>query len=142
VASKKFIKFLKKSLKEFGLNLKRKVCFKKSLKKKRKKEKAYLLTFRPSQACRPTKPSRSSPPNRPPFLFPADADTWAPPVSLSPSPSFLLLHLAAQPTRRRRAIPATPRHFPSFPPHQAGQLRQLTFPAINWSRYPSLSTES
>jgi hypothetical protein len=40
VASKKFIKFLRKSLKEFGLNLKRKVCFKKSLKKKRKKNKS------------------------------------------------------------------------------------------------------
>jgi hypothetical protein len=38
VASKKFIKFLRKSLKEFGLNLKRKVCFKKSMKKKRKKK--------------------------------------------------------------------------------------------------------
>jgi hypothetical protein len=60
---------LRKSLKEFGLNLKRKVCFKKSLKKKRKKIKDYLPTFRPSQACRPTKPSRSSPPNRLSFSF-------------------------------------------------------------------------
>jgi hypothetical protein len=118
-------------LKEFGLNLKRKVCFKKSLKKKRKKEK---ITFPPN-------PPAAAHLTASPFLFPADADTWAPPVSLSPSPSFLLPHLAAQPTRRYRANPAAPRHFPSFPPHQAGQLRQLTFPVINWSRYPSISTE-
>jgi hypothetical protein len=75
------------------------------------------------------------------FFFPRGADIRGPPISLSPSPSFLLLHLAAQPIRRRRAIPAAPRHFPSFPPYQAGQLRQLTFPAINWNRYPSISTE-
>jgi hypothetical protein len=54
VVSKKFIKFLRKSLKEFDLNLKRKVVLKRSLKKKRKKTKPYLLTFRPSQACWPS----------------------------------------------------------------------------------------
>jgi hypothetical protein len=76
------------------LNLKRKVCFKKSLKKKKKK-KDYPLTFWPSQACRPTKSPRSGPPNRLLFFFLADADTWAPPVSLTFSPSFLLPHIAA-----------------------------------------------
>jgi hypothetical protein len=70
VTSKKFIKFLRKSLKEFGLNLKRKVCFKKEFEKeKEKKKKVYLLTFWPSRPAGPPKPSRSSPPNRPPFLF-------------------------------------------------------------------------
>jgi hypothetical protein len=76
-----------------------------------------------------------------PFLFLRGADDRAPPVSPFPSPSFLLLHLAAQSIRRRRAIPAAPCHFLSFPPCHAGQLRQLTFPAINWNRYPSISTE-
>jgi hypothetical protein len=55
VVSKKFIKFLRKSLKEFDLNLKRNVVLKRSLKKKRKKKRnCALLTFRPSQACRPS----------------------------------------------------------------------------------------
>jgi hypothetical protein len=38
LASKKFLNFLRKSLKEFGLNLKKKSCFKRSLRKKRKKD--------------------------------------------------------------------------------------------------------
>jgi hypothetical protein len=101
VASKKFIKFLRKSLKGFGLNLKRKVCFKKSFKKKRKKE-TYLLNFRPSWPAGPTSLSRSSPPNRPPFLFPADVDIWALPVSLTPSPSFSSSSPLLSPIRRRR----------------------------------------
>jgi hypothetical protein len=46
VVSKKFIKFLRKSLKEFDLNLKRKMVLKRSLKKKRKKkEKPCRLPF-------------------------------------------------------------------------------------------------
>jgi hypothetical protein len=53
VVSKKFIKFLRKSLKEFDLNMKRKVVLKRSLKKK-KNTKPYLLTFRHSQACWPS----------------------------------------------------------------------------------------
>jgi hypothetical protein len=122
VTSKKFIKFLRKSLKEFGLNLKRKVCFKKRVRKR--KEKKRKLTSLPFGPAGPPKPSRSGPSPSSPFLFPADADDRAPPVSLSPSPSCLLSHSAAQPTQRRRAIPAAPRHFPSFSPHQAGQLRQ------------------
>jgi hypothetical protein len=136
----KSLKFFEKKFERIWFEFEKKSCFKRSLKKKRKKRKQTLLTFRPSQACRPTKPSRSGPPNRPPFLFfSADADTWAPPVSLTLSPSFLLPHLAAQPTRRRRANPAAPRHFPSFPPHQTGQLRQLTPPSINWSCYLPLA---
>jgi hypothetical protein len=86
-------------LKEFGLNLKGKDCFKKSLKKKRKKESL------PSQPGSPA--AHLSLPQRPVFFFfffffPADADIWALPVSLSPPLSFLLLLPAAQPTRRRR----------------------------------------
>jgi hypothetical protein len=46
VVSKKFIKLLRKSLKEFDLNLKRKMVLKRSLKKKRKKkEKPCRLPF-------------------------------------------------------------------------------------------------
>jgi hypothetical protein len=109
VASKKFIKFLRKSLKEFGLNLKKKKsCFEKEFEKE-KKEKTYLPTFRPSQACRPTKPPRSGPPNRLLFLFfSADADTWAPPVSLTLSPSFLLPRLAASRPGAAAQIPPRP----------------------------------
>jgi hypothetical protein len=140
VTSKKFIKLLRKSLKEFGLNLNRKVCFKKSLKKKRKKEKAYLPSLRPSRPAGPPKPSRSGPSPSSPFSFSRGRRHLGPACQPLPSPFFLLSHPAAQPTRHRRAIPTAPRHFPSFPPHQAGQLRQLTSPAINWSRYPSLST--
>jgi hypothetical protein len=60
VASKKFIKFLRKSLKGFGLNLKRKVCFKKSLKKKRKKRNvpSYLSA---QLACWPNIPFPQQP---------------------------------------------------------------------------------
>jgi hypothetical protein len=87
-------------LKEFGLNLKGKDCFKKSLQKKRKKK----LTSLPSQPGGPA--AHLSLPQRPVFFFffffPTDADIWAPPVSLSPPLSFLLLLPAAQPTRRRR----------------------------------------
>jgi hypothetical protein len=65
----KSLKFFEKKFERIWFEFEKKSCFKRSLKKKRKKRKQTLLTFRPSQACRPTKPSRSGPPNRPPFLF-------------------------------------------------------------------------
>jgi hypothetical protein len=104
------------------------------LKKKRKKEKAYFSPFAPARPAGPPDSPASGPPNRPFFFFSADADTWAPLVSLSlsplpPSPP------CCPPTRRHRANPAAPRLFPSLPLHQTGQLRQLTPPSINWGRY-------
>jgi hypothetical protein len=87
-------------LKEFGLNLKRKVCFKKSLKKKKKKrEKAYLPSLRPSRPAGPPKPSRSSPPNRPPFLFSPRMLTTGPllPASPPPFPFFFSTPLPSRP---------------------------------------------
>jgi hypothetical protein len=103
-------------LKEFGLNLKGKDCFKKSLKKRKRKEESlpsYLLS---PAAQRPIYPL----PQRPVFFFfflfffPAGADIWAPPVSLSPPLSFLLPLPAAQPTRRRRnpRLARPPLHLP------------------------------
>jgi hypothetical protein len=99
VTSKKFIKFLRKSLKEFGLNLKRKVCFKKSLKKKRKKKrKLTSLPFGPAGLPAHQNPLAAA--RHPPllFIFPADADIWALPVSLSPPlPFFFLTPLPSRP---------------------------------------------
>jgi hypothetical protein len=115
VTSKKFIKFLRKSLKEFGLNLKRKVCFKKSLKKKRKKRKLTSLPFGP--AGLPAHQNRPAAARHPPllFLFPADADIWAPPVSLSPSLSFLLLQpLPSRPGAAARSPPRPATSLPSL----------------------------
>jgi hypothetical protein len=120
VASKKFIKFLRKSLKEFGLNLKKKKsCFEKEFEKE-KKEKTYLPTFRPSQACRPTKPPRSGPPNRLLFLFfSTDADTWAPPVSLTfPLPFFFPASWPAVPAPPRESRHAPPLPFPPSSPNR------------------------
>jgi hypothetical protein len=107
--------------------------------KEKKENIAGSLSAQTAQAAHQPSPRRPTSPLSL-FFFPRSADDRAPPVSLFPSPSFLLLHLAAQPIRHRHAIPTAPRHFPSFPPYQASQLRQLTFPAINWNRYPSIST--
>jgi hypothetical protein len=67
VVSKKFIKFLRKSLKEFDLNLKRKVVLKRSLKKK-KKEKTLPshLSAEPGLPAHLALPKR---PTKPPFFF-------------------------------------------------------------------------
>jgi hypothetical protein len=51
--SKKFIKFLRKSSKEFDLNLKRKMVLKRSLKMKRKKRKTMPAPLSAQTAQRP-----------------------------------------------------------------------------------------
>jgi hypothetical protein len=53
VVSKKFIKFLRKILKEFDLNLKRKMVLKRSLKKKIKKRKTLPAPLLAQTAQRP-----------------------------------------------------------------------------------------
>jgi hypothetical protein len=104
----KVYKILRKSLKEFGLNLKRKVCFKKSLKKKRKKEKLTFSPFGPAWPAGPPNLPAAAHPTALLFFFLADTDTWAPPVSLSPSPSFLLPHLGASRPGATARIPPRP----------------------------------
>jgi hypothetical protein len=95
------------------LNLKRKVVLKRSLKKKRKKKtKPYLLTFRPKRPSGPSAitPRRPASPSLFFFSF-AVADARSPPVSLSLPPSFS--SSPASPARRRsRADPAPPRLLP------------------------------
>jgi hypothetical protein len=84
-----------KSLKEFGLNLKGKDCFKKELEKKKEKEN-LPFTYSAQQPIYPI-------PQRPVirlsfFFFSADADTWAPPVSLPfPFPFFFFSPLPSRP---------------------------------------------
>jgi hypothetical protein len=58
-------------LKEFGLNWKGKDCFKKSLKKRKEKEKkkTYLLTFSARRPSGPSIPSRGSRSPSSPFSF-------------------------------------------------------------------------
>jgi hypothetical protein len=112
VVSKKFIKFLRKSLKEFDLNLKRKVVLKRSLKKKRKK--TQNLTSLPFGPARPAGPASCPAPARLSlslFLFFALADTRAPPVSLSLPPSFSSSPCSSD-HRRSRADSAAPRLLP------------------------------
>jgi hypothetical protein len=110
VVSKKFIKFLRKSLKEFDLNLKKKSCFKRSL-KKRKKESKPFLPFGPSGPAARHPSPRAGPPLSLFFFFLALADAWAPHVGLSLSP-----FLSSSPLPRRSAAaaadPAAPRLFP------------------------------
>jgi hypothetical protein len=121
------------------LNLKRKVCFKKSLKKKKKK-KDYPLTFRPSWACRPTKPPRSGPPNRLLFFFLADADTW-PRLSASPSPLpfFFPTLLQADPAPPRESCHALPLPFPPSSPNRP--IKAINPSLDQLEPLPSFSTE-
>jgi hypothetical protein len=114
--------------------LKRKVVSKGVRKRKEKKEKKHI--FPPFGPARPV-----GPPNHPAaahltasFPFSSQTPNLGPACQPHPLP-FLSSPPRCQPTRRRRANPATPRHFPSLPPHQTGQLRQLTPPPINLSRY-------
>jgi hypothetical protein len=69
VVSKKFIKFLRKNLKEFDLNLKRKVVLKRSLKKK-KRENLTLSPFGPARPAGPPSPPAAAHKTALLFLFP------------------------------------------------------------------------
>jgi hypothetical protein len=89
-------------------------------KEKKKTPSAPLLAQTAQQARRPTHPRR---PTSPPllFLFPRDADTWAPPVSLSsPFPFFFL---PSQPDRPGAAA--------QYPPRPAASLPSLPLSAAN-----------
>jgi hypothetical protein len=127
-------------LKEFGLNLKGKDCFKKSLKKRKRKEEnlpSYLLSL---AAQRPIYPLPQRPVTLLSFLFFPRTLTTGPRLSASPrSLSFLLLLPAAQPTRRRRDPRRAP-PLPFLPSSPSRPIKAINSPVINWSRYPSLST--
>jgi hypothetical protein len=99
------------------------------LKKKKKKKKTSPAPLSAQTAQRPVG-QHPRWPTSPPllFLFPRDADAWAPHVSLPFPLSFLLPSLAAQLTRRRRAIPAAPGRLPTFPSSLRSQLRQSNPP--------------
>jgi hypothetical protein len=107
------------------------------MKFEKEKEKKEISTGHPfSQAAHQPSPRRPTLP-LPLFFFPVAVTTGAR-LSASPPPPFLSSSPRCPP---EPAPPRDPRRFPSFPPYQAGQLRQLTFPAINWNCYPSISTE-
>jgi hypothetical protein len=107
VVSKKFIKFLRKSLKRFDLNLKRKNGLKMKFEKE-KKRKLRRLPFQPRRPSGPSANNRAGPPLLLSFFFfPASADTWAPPVSLSfPFPFFFF---PSPPNRTGAAAQSPPR---------------------------------
>jgi hypothetical protein len=101
-------------LKDFDLNLKRKMVLKRSLKKKRKKKKNLAGSpFSPNgPAAHLTSPRRPTSPSPFSFYF-ALADTWAPPVNLS-LPLPFLLPPARQPAAAAARNPPRPRLLPSF----------------------------
>jgi hypothetical protein len=112
VVSKKFIKFLRKSLKEFDLNLKRKVVLKRSLKKKEKKKTVPSLPFGPNGPAAHHPSPRAGPHPLSLFSFSLLSLTPRPHLSASPLPlPFLLPHPAARPAAAA-ADPAAPRLFP------------------------------
>jgi hypothetical protein len=138
VTSKKFIKFLRKSLKEFGLNLKRKVCFKKSLKKKRKKRES-LPPFPSTQpACRPTKTLSQRPVTLLSFLFFPRTPTSGPCLSASPLPflSSFSPRCPADP-----APPCDPRRAPQlsfFPSSPSRPIKAINLPRDQLEPLPFL----
>jgi hypothetical protein len=81
------------------------------LKKKKKKTKESLLTFRPSQPAGPPAPPRAGPRHLSLFLFFALADDWVPPVSFLPSPFLSSSSLLRRPAAAA-AIPAVSLSFP------------------------------
>jgi hypothetical protein len=107
--------------------------------KKKKKKKEISTGHLSAQAAHQLSPRRPTLP-LPLFFFPV-ALTAGARLSASPLPLPFFFTSLPSPSPRRRAIPAAPRRFPSFPPYQVGQLRQLTSPAINWNRYLSISSE-
>jgi hypothetical protein len=113
-------------LKEFGLNLKGKDCLKKSLKKRKEKEKkkAYLLTFSARRPSGPSIPSRSGPSSSS-CSFSPRALTSGPRLSASPLPFpfFFLSPLLSRPGAA--AILVAPGRPSTFPSSLRGQLRQL-----------------
>jgi hypothetical protein len=122
---------LRKSLKEFHLNLKRKVVLKRSLKKRKEKRETLPshLSAQTTQQPAILLPARAHVLSLFFFFF-ALADAWAPLVGLSLSP-----FLSSSPLPRRPAAAAanlaTPRpaSFPSFPSSSS-----LPIKAINHSR--------
>jgi hypothetical protein len=103
-----------KSLKRFDLNLNLKVCFEKSLKRKKKKTTylAYLSAWWPSS---PLTPSPAAAHGRRLFFFSSClADVPAPPVSGAPLllPLSPLLCFAPVSRRRRDSRRARPLPFP------------------------------
>jgi hypothetical protein len=107
------------------LNLKRKVVLKRSLKKKRKKTKPYLLTFRPKRPRGPSPPSRTGPPLPLSFSFLLLSLTPGPHLSASPSPLPFLLPPARRPLPQPRGSRRAPPSSLPFSPQRARQLRQL-----------------
>jgi hypothetical protein len=96
--------------------------------KEKKKKKTSAGSLSAQMAKRPIKataPAHSSPLLF--FFFSRSADDRGPPVSLSPSLSFLLPP-AAHPSPRRSAIPAAPGRLPTFLSSPHSQLRQSSTP--------------
>jgi hypothetical protein len=103
-----------------------KMKFEKEKEKKERRNSVGFLLAQMAQAAHQA--SRAGPLlSSSPFLFPRGADIRGPPVSLSPSLSFLL-PIAIQPSRRRRAIPAAPGRLPTFLSSPRSQLRQSNTP--------------
>jgi hypothetical protein len=119
---------LRKSLKEFDLNLKRKVVLKRSLKKKRKKGET-LPSHLSSQTAQQPAILLPAPAHVLSlfFFFFALADAWAPLVGLSLSP-----FLSSSPLPRRPAAaaanPTAPRLFPSFPSSPSLPIKAINHP--------------
>jgi hypothetical protein len=140
VVSKKFIKFLRKSLKKFDLNLKRKNGLKMKFEKKRKHRR---LPFQPRRPSSPSAITRVSPPLLLSFFF--FSTTLTPGLRLSASPSPFLSSSSprcptdpAPPRNPRRARPSPYLRFLSPRPIKAIKLPcdQLGryFPSLNPSR--------
>jgi hypothetical protein len=130
------------SLKTFCLNLRLEVWFEKSLKKKRKKKKTYLLTL---SAWRPSSPPTASPQQPTPsssfsFLFLSPTSRSHRPASpvpfLSSSPPL------PRPARRRRKSRCARLPSPSFPPRSSRPIKAVKSPQSNSSRFLPFSPPS
>jgi hypothetical protein len=137
VVSKKFIKFLRKSLKKFDLKLKRNGLKMKFEKEKKKKKKTSPAPLSAQTAQRPVG-QHPRWPTSPPllFLFSPRALTPGPRLSASPFPFpfFFFPSLPNRPGAAAQSPPRNPRRArppPTFPSSLHGQLRQSNFPVIN-----------